>query len=105
MPAGKKYFIIVRGGVFVKMYSVTKEVAMKQVLAVFLLLVLTGCTTTQKGATAGALGGAALGGIIGHQSGHGGEGAAMGAAAGALTGYIIGDKIEAREKERQYQSQ
>lgn len=60
----------------------------------FLCFSLTGCTTTQQGATVGGLGGATLGGIIGHQSGHGVEGAAIGGAAGAIGGMVVGQKME-----------
>src|SRR3972149_4718492 len=66
----------------------------KTVLVLLTSMILTGCTTTQKGTTAGALGGAALGGIIGHQSDHGAEGAAIGGVVGALGGYVVGEKMK-----------
>ena len=58
------------------------------------IVLLTGCTTTQKSAGIGAVGGGALGGIIGHQSGNAGTGAAIGAAAGAIGGVLVGEKLE-----------
>ncbi len=58
------------------------------------VVMLCGCTTTQKGATVGALSGAGLGAIIGHQSGRAGEGAAIGAAVGGLGGALIGDQMD-----------
>lgn len=66
-------------------------------LLVLVLFLLSGCTTTQKSATAGGLGGGAIGGIIGHQSGHGVEGAAIGAAVGTVGGLIVGNKIEKKK--------
>lgn len=60
------------------------------------VLILAGCTTTQKGTGIGAVSGAAIGGIIGHQSGHGAEGAAIGAGAGALGGYVVGEKMKGK---------
>lgn len=66
----------------------------------FLLLVLlsgfilSGCTTTQKGAATGAAVGAGIGAIIGHQSGETAEGAAVGAAAGGLAGALIGEQLD-----------
>jgi len=66
----------------------------KTVFAIFAILVLAGCTTTQKSTAVGTVAGTAIGGIIGHQSGHAGAGAAIGAAAGAVGGYVVGDKME-----------
>ena len=67
----------------------------KEILFLMLsVVVLTGCTTTQKGATVGGLGGAALGGIIGHQSDHGVEGAAIGGAVGAVGGMLVGEHMD-----------
>ncbi len=59
-----------------------------------LLIVLSGCTTTQKGAGTGAAIGAGIGAIIGHQSGATAEGAAVGAAAGGLAGALIGEQMD-----------
>lgn len=57
------------------------------------LLVLTGCTTTQKGGGIGAATGAVLGTVIGHQSGREIEGAAIGAAVGGVAGAAIGKEV------------
>ncbi len=68
---------------------------MKRVLLYSLMfLIITGCTTTQKGAVIGGASGAGLGGIIGHQSGHGGQGAAIGGAVGAVAGGLIGNAMK-----------
>lgn len=61
-----------------------------------IVVLLTGCTTAQKGAGAGAVGGGALGAIIGHQSGHTAEGAAIGAGVGAISGAIVGEQMETK---------
>lgn len=60
---------------------------------ILMLLVLTGCTTTQKGAGIGAATGAVLGTVIGHQSGKEIEGAAIGAAVGGVAGAAIGKEV------------
>lgn len=59
-----------------------------------LLVLITGCTTTQKGAVIGGLGGAGLGAIVGNQSGHAAGGAAIGGVAGAVVGALIGHEME-----------
>jgi uncharacterized protein YcfJ len=64
------------------------------VILVVALVLIAGCTTTQKGAATGAAAGAALGGIIGHQSGKTAEGAGIGAAAGAAAGALIGEQMD-----------
>ena len=61
------------------------------IIAVFLM---TGCTTTEQGATIGGLGGATLGGIIGHQSGHDITGAAIGGAVGTVGGLVVGEHMK-----------
>ena len=66
----------------------------KNAIIFILMLVLIGCTTSQKATTVGGLGGATLGGIIGHQSGDGVKGAAIGGIIGTVGGMIIGDKLE-----------
>lgn len=72
------------------------------ILGLILCVVMVcGCTTTQKGAAVGTLSGAGLGAIIGHQSGHTGEGAAIGAAVGALSGALIGDQMDQGKKQQQ----
>jgi surface antigen len=58
------------------------------------IILLSGCTTTQKGAGVGAILGGGVGYAIGKQSGHGAEGAGIGAAAGAVGGALIGNKME-----------
>ena len=60
------------------------------------VLVISGCTGTQKGAGLGGLVGAGAGAIIGHQSGHAKEGALIGAAAGAAGGALIGDQMDTK---------
>ena len=70
---------------------------MKNLTVVVLLggLILSGCTTGQKGAAVGGLGGAALGGIIGKQTGgNAGTGAVIGGVVGTVGGMIIGDNME-----------
>lgn len=91
--------------------TVTMKASMKflGLLAVCLLLPLTGCQTTpvQDGAVLGGALGAGLGAIAGHQSGHQGEGALIGAGVGALTGAIIGDAVRTERQvnqQRYYQS-
>ncbi len=59
---------------------------------VLAVVVLSGCTTTQKGALLGSGIGSAVGAIIGHQSGHTAEGAGIGAAVGGLGGALIGEQ-------------
>ena len=66
------------------------------VFLVMALVVLSGCTGTQKGAGLGGLIGAGTGAIIGHQSGHAKEGALIGAAAGVAGGALIGDQMESK---------
>ncbi len=62
-------------------------------LSASVALLLTGCTTTEKGAAVGGLGAAAIGGIIGHQSGHALTGAAIGGTVGTIGGMIVGEKM------------
>ncbi|MDP8217082.1 MAG: YMGG-like glycine zipper-containing protein [Candidatus Kaelpia imicola] len=68
-------------------------------LRIFFALVLSvalisGCTTTQKGAATGSALGAGIGAIIGHQSGDTAEGAVVGAAAGGLAGALVGEQMD-----------
>lgn len=65
-----------------------------------LLIVVSGCTTTQKGTGIGAAAGAGLGAIIGHQSGNRDKGALIGGAIGALGGYAVGKKMEANKEKK-----
>jgi len=71
---------------------------MKRFVMVYVLslLIISGCTSTQKGAGLGGLMGAGAGAIIGHQSGHAKEGALIGAAAGAAGGALIGDQMSTK---------
>lgn len=48
------------------------------------LLIMTGCTTTEKDLSVGTVAGAAIGGIAG-----GGRGALIGAGAGAIGGLLV----------------
>lgn len=61
-----------------------------------MVIVATGCTTTQQGATIGGLGGATVGGIIGHQSDNDVAGAAIGGVAGAVGGMLVGEHMDKR---------
>lgn len=68
---------------------------MKRILTMSMMLVVVmGCTTTQKTAATGGLAGATLGGIIGHQTGDGVTGAAIGGVVGTVGGMIVGEKIQ-----------
>lgn len=64
------------------------------IILLSLLVIATGCTTTEKGAVIGGLGGAGLGAVIGNQSGNAAGGAAIGGVAGAVTGALIGSQME-----------
>lgn len=66
------------------------------ILLLMAVLIISGCTGTQKGAGLGGLVGAGTGAIIGHQSGHAKEGALIGAAAGAAGGALIGNQMETK---------
>lgn len=68
------------------------------------LVLLSGCTSTEKGAGIGAATGAGLGAIIGHQSKEAGPGAAIGAAAGAIIGGFIGHEVEKGEQKQAVES-
>ncbi len=93
---------IVFRGYFVRIVKIHEnslkgEIEMKKFSVLVLLgLILTGCTTTQKGTTIGGLTGAALGGIIGHQSGNDAAGIAIGGAVGGLGGYAVGEKMKSK---------
>jgi uncharacterized protein YcfJ len=67
---------------------------MKRFFVILAMVLLTGCTTTEKSATVGGLGGATLGGIIGHQSNHDIAGAAIGGVAGTVGGLIVGEHLD-----------
>lgn len=64
------------------------------VVSLSILLLIAGCTTTEKGAVIGGLGGAGLGAVIGNQSGNAGTGAVIGGVAGAVAGAVIGNQME-----------
>lgn len=70
---------------------------MKKILSLALIanliIIASGCTTTQKGAGIGGLLGAGTGAIIGHQKGRTAEGALIGGAAGVAAGALIGDAV------------
>ena len=57
----------------------------KMMMAGAAVLMLAGCTATERGATAGALGGAAIGAAV-----DGKRGAAVGAGVGAIAGGVAG---------------
>ncbi len=64
---------------------------MKYIL-VFSILLLSGCTTTQKYAATGAIVGSTVGGAIGYQSGDSSQGAAIGALTGGSIGVVLGEQ-------------
>jgi hypothetical protein len=75
------------------MEGIMRIVAVVMIFVSFLLL--TGCTSTQKGMAIGGLGGAAAGGAIGYFAGDSKtddlvSGALIGAATGAVAGAVIG---------------
>jgi uncharacterized protein YcfJ len=59
------------------------------VLALTLATAVSGCTTTEQGATAGAVGGALIGQAIGRDTGSTLIGAGIGAVAGGLIGHSM----------------
>ena len=65
----------------------------KKHIALLVIIFLTGCTTTQKGAATGGVAGATLGGIIGHQSDNDLTGAAIGGVVGTVGGMIVGEHM------------
>ena len=60
------------------------------VLSLAMLAGVSGCTTTQQGATAGVVGGALVGQAIGHST----EATLIGAAVGGVTGALIGESMK-----------
>ena len=71
---------------------------MKKVLMISLIVMMVaGCTTTQKSTGVGAVAGAGLGAIIGHQSGNRDKGALIGGALGAAGGYAVGRQMEEKK--------
>lgn len=73
-----------------------KEKLAFTMVALFLVFLMAGCTTTttQSGALAGGALGAGTGAVIGHQVGRGIEGALIGGAVGAVSGGLIGHEID-----------
>ena len=68
---------------------------MRKLIMIFTgVLIVAGCTTTEKAATVGGLGGATLGGIIGHQTGDGVAGAAIGGVVGTVGGMVVGEHAQ-----------
>jgi len=64
------------------------------IVSVLTAALISGCTTTQKGAATGTAVGTGLGAIIGHQSGETAKGAVVGATAGGLAGALIGEQMD-----------
>jgi phage tail tape-measure protein len=81
------------------------------VIAVAMLVVVTGCSgqplsTREKGTGIGALAGAATGAIIGAAVGAPGAGAAIGGALGAGGGFLVGNAMQSQQvKTQQTQTQ
>jgi len=62
---------------------------------ILLVVVVTGCSTTQQGALGGAALGAGTGAIIGHNTHYGtGRGALVGGLVGGLAGALAGDAYQ-----------
>lgn len=71
---------------------------MRKILSLlFMLFIIAGCTTTQKGAGIGTIIGAGAGAIIGNQSGNRDKGAAIGAILGGASGAAVGNKMERKK--------
>ena len=72
------------------------------VMLMLAVVVMTGCTTVQKGAAAGGVAGAAVGGIWANQTSgalNTAEGALTGAATGGLVGALVGDQLREKREE------
>jgi len=66
---------------------------MKQLLALFTVLLLLGCASgTQQGQSLGSITGGIVGGVVGHQFG-GGSGKTIASAVGAIAGGLIGSEL------------
>ena len=77
---------------------------MKNITAALLILVLivvAGCTATEKGAVIGGAVGAGTGALIGHEAGSTGTGALIGGVVGVVGGALIGHAIEEDEEEEE----
>src|SRR5438445_688768 len=73
-----------------------------RVLAPLLLVLSSGCSSTnrtQKGAATGAAAGGLIGGIIGHQSHSTAKGAILGAVIGGAAGALIGHQMDQQARE------
>ena len=80
------------------------------VIALMVLLVISGCsggslTTREKGAGIGAVGGAGAGALIGTAVGRPGAGAAIGGVLGLGAGALVGDQLQGHENTNQQQQQ
>jgi chemotaxis protein MotB len=72
------------------------------VMLMLAAVIMTGCTTVQKGAAAGGVAGAAVGGIWANQTSgalNTAQGALTGAAAGGLVGALAGDQLREKREE------
>lgn len=72
------------------------------VMLMLAVMIMTGCTTVQKGAAAGGVAGAAVGGIWANQTSgalNTAEGALTGAATGGLVGALVGDQLRVKREE------
>jgi chemotaxis protein MotB len=72
------------------------------VMLMLAAVIMTGCTTVQKGAAAGGVAGAVVGGIWANQTSgalNTAEGALTGAAAGGLVGALAGDQLRVKREE------
>ncbi len=64
-------------------------------------ILITGCTSTQKGAAIGTGGGAAVGAGIGALTGSAGTGALIGAGVGAVGGALVGDHYDKKREDEE----
>ncbi|MCX6999832.1 MAG: OmpA family protein [Candidatus Sumerlaeota bacterium] len=72
------------------------------VMLMLAAVIMTGCTTVQKGAAAGGVAGAVVGGIWANQTSgalNTAEGALTGAAAGGVVGALAGDQLREKREE------
>jgi len=74
---------------------------MKQltIFALFFTLLMSGCSSINKGQT-GAVTGAAGGALVGQMIGHNTEATLIGAAVGTMLGYIVGNEMDKYDKEQ-----
>ena len=69
------------------------------ILAILSILLLTSCSSMNKGQV-GAAGGAAGGALIGQAIGHDTESTLIGAAVGTMLGYIVGNEMDKYDREQ-----